>query len=68
MPQSQPTAFINARLVDPESRYDGPGSLVVAEGVIADVSRRPTFDSLSADLRVVDCAGAMLAPGLMIAI
>jgi dihydroorotase len=65
MPQSQPTAFINARLVDPESRYDGPGCLVVAEGVIADVTRRPTIDSLSADLRVVDCAGAMLAPGLI---
>ena len=36
------TAFVNARLVDPESGYDGPGSLVVADGVIADVARRPT--------------------------
>jgi dihydroorotase len=40
---AQPCAFINARLVDPESGYDGPGSLVVAQGVIADVIHRPHF-------------------------
>ena len=28
----RPTAFLNARLVDPESGYDGPGALVVADG------------------------------------
>ena len=61
----RPTAFVNARLVDPESRYDGPGCLVVVEGVIADVARRPTLENLSPELRVVDCNGAMLAPGLI---
>ena len=65
MPLTQPTAFINARLVDPESNYDGPGCLVVAEGVIADVSRRPTFEHLSSDMKIIDCGGAMLAPGLI---
>lgn len=59
------TAFLNARLVDPASGYDGPGCVVVAEGVIADVQRRPTIDNLSPDVRVVDCAGAMLCPGLI---
>lgn len=63
--KSAPTAFVNARLVDPESRYDGPGALVVAEGVIADVARRPGFEALSPDVRVIDCNGAMLAPGLI---
>ncbi len=38
---TQPTAFINARLVDPEARYDGVGSLVVQGGTIADVVRKP---------------------------
>ena len=61
----RPTAFVNARLVDPESRYDGPGCLIVVEGVIADVARRPALENLSADLHVVDCNGAMLAPGLI---
>ena len=62
---SRPIAFVNARLVDPESRYDGPGALVVTEGVIADVARRPMLENLSSDIRVVDCGGAMLAPGLI---
>ena len=30
-----PLAFVGARLVDPESGYDGPGRLVVADGRIA---------------------------------
>ena len=62
---SQPIAFINARLVDPESRYDGEGALVVQGGVIADVVKKPSLGKLSADIRVVDCNGAMLAPGLV---
>ena len=62
---NQPIAFINARLVDPEARYDGAGSLVVQGGVIADVVKKPSLGKLSDDIRVVDCNGAMLAPGLV---
>jgi dihydroorotase len=65
MARPQPTAFQNARLVDPESRYDGPGSLIVSEGVIADVAKGKDFKDLSGDVRVIDCGGAMLAPGLI---
>jgi dihydroorotase len=65
MSKTPPIAFINARLVDPETGYDGPGSAVIKDGVIADVLRRPTLESLSADVRVIDCGGAMLAPGLV---
>ena len=65
MVAAQTTAFINARLVEPESRYDGPGALVVREGVIADVVKRPDFGNLSDQIRVIDCNGAMLAPGLI---
>ncbi len=61
----QAIAFINARMVDPEGRYDGPGSVVVQGGVIADVVRKPGLGELSADIRVIDCNGAMLAPGLI---
>ena len=61
----QPIAFINARLIDPEARYDGIGSLVVQGGVIADVVKKPSLGVLSDDVRVVDCNGAMLAPGLV---
>ena len=62
---SPPIAFVGARLVDPESGYDGPGSLVVRDGVIADVQKRPDLERGSAQMRVIDCAGAVLAPGLI---
>jgi dihydroorotase len=65
MPAAAATALINARLIDPESRYDGPGALVVAEGVIADVVRRPSFGDIAQGVRVIDCNGAVLAPGLV---
>jgi dihydroorotase len=65
LPKPQPIAFINARLVDPESRYDGPGALVVQGGVIADAVKKPSLGKLSDDIRVVDCNGALLAPGLV---
>jgi dihydroorotase len=62
---AQPLAFINARLVDPETSYDGPGALIVAEGVIATVSREAALSGLSPDVRVIDAAGALLCPGLI---
>jgi dihydroorotase len=65
MSPPRPIAFTNARLVDPESGYDGPGGLVVAQGVIIDVRKGGEFNDLSDDLQVVDCNGAMLAPGLV---
>ena len=61
----RPIAFIGARLIDPVSGYDGPGCLVVADGVVADVVQRPEYDGLSADVDVIDCAGALLMPGLV---
>jgi dihydroorotase len=60
-----PLAFTNARLVDPEAGYDGPGSVIVKNGAIADVSHKPRIEDLSKDVRVIDCNGAMLAPGLV---
>jgi dihydroorotase len=62
---SRPLAFTNARLVDPASGYDGPGAVIVTEGVIADVAHAPGFGALSADVEVVDVDGALLIPGLI---
>jgi len=62
---SRPIAFTNARVVDPASGYDGPGSVIVTEGVIADVARAPTLGGLSSDVEVIDAAGALLIPGLI---
>ncbi len=62
---ARPIAFVNARLVDPESGYDGPGALIAEDGVIAAVRREADFADLSPDIRRIDCNGAMLAPGLI---
>ena len=62
---TQPCAFINARLIDPESGYDGPGALVVSNGLITQVVHSAQFDGPSPDMRIIDCNGAMLAPGLI---
>ena len=61
----RPVAFVNARLVDPESGYDGPGAVVVRDGLIADDFRAARIEAPSPDLELVDCGGAMLAPGLI---
>ena len=62
---ARPLAFVNARLVDPESGYDGPGALVVKDGRIGEVRREPALAGLSDDIRLVDAAGALLCPGLV---
>ncbi|WP_309645722.1 dihydroorotase [Phenylobacterium sp.] len=62
----RPTAFVNARLVDPASGWDGPGALLVGEnGKIADIAQGGDLGTLSADIEVIDARGAMLAPGLV---
>ena len=61
---SGPTAFINARLVDPETNRDEPGGLYVKDGVIADLGaslRRNAPEGAT----VIDCKGRMLCPGLV---
>jgi len=62
---ARPTAFVNARLVDPASGWDGPGALLVQSGRIADVAQGRDLGTLGPDVEVIDCAGAMLAPGLV---
>jgi len=62
---TRPLAFLNARLVDPETSYDGPGALLVQGGLIAEVLKDAQPQDLSADFETIDCAGAMLAPGLV---
>ncbi len=59
------TAFVNARLIDPATDYDGPGSVVVAEGVIADVIHGHQPPAGHAGMSVIDCDENALIPGLI---
>lgn len=62
---SPPIAIVGARLVDPASGYDGPGSLLVADGTIARVERSGRLPGPPPEARVIDAAGALLCPGLV---
>lgn len=61
---ARPIAISNVRLIDPASRYDGPGGVVVRGGRIADVIQGDLND-LSSDLDVIDGGGKALIPGLV---
>lgn len=58
------TLYKNARIVDPASGHDGPGELLTIGEDIADMGKK-LFDSVPADVQVVDCDGLVLAPGLV---
>ncbi|HEY9219706.1 MAG TPA: dihydroorotase, partial [Phenylobacterium sp.] len=62
---ARPFALTNVRLVDPASNYDGPGAVIVTEGLVADVAQGRDLGSLSADLEVIDAGGVALLPGLV---
>ncbi|MFY9969873.1 MAG: dihydroorotase [Roseiarcus sp.] len=65
MSSPQPIALLNARLVDPERETETRGGLVVIDGLIAGVGAAVTWDSIPAEARIVDCAGDVVAPGLI---
>jgi dihydroorotase len=59
------TAYVNARLVDPASGLDAPGGLLAEDGKIADFGAGLLADGVPEGAAVVDCAGHVLAPGLV---
>jgi dihydroorotase len=61
---TRPTAFLNARLIDPASNRDEPGGLLVKDGVIADLGTHLRRNAPEGT-EVVDCKGNVLCPGLI---
>lgn len=60
-----PTWIKNVRLLDPASRYDGPGSLLIKGDRIADVGPQLIEASIPEDAIVLDGEGVCLSPGLI---
>ncbi|MEI8393454.1 MAG: dihydroorotase [Rhodospirillaceae bacterium] len=58
-------AYVNARLLDPASGLDVPGSLLTEGGIIADFGPALFADGVPAGIERIDCGGACLAPGLV---
>jgi len=55
-------AIINARLVDPASGHDGPGGVLIEDGVIVQTGTEIDVDAAD---EVVDAQGRILAPALV---
>jgi len=62
---NRPLALLNARLIDPAAGTETRGGLLMINGVIADLGGAVTRDSVPADAQIIDCAGDMVAPGLI---
>jgi dihydroorotase len=60
-----PLAFVNARLVDPAAMTEMRGGVLVSDGVIAGVGEAIRADVLPESVRVIDCGGDVVAPGLI---
>lgn len=65
MQAPQPTAYINARLLDAESGLDVNGALLTEGPLIADFGSGLFNDGVPDGVRTIDCGGHCLAPGLV---
>lgn len=58
-------AYINARIIDPESGFDAKGALLTEGSKIADFGENLFSDGVPEGVEVVDCGGHALVPGLI---
>jgi dihydroorotase len=61
----QPVIITGARLVDPASHYDGPGSVRIEDGCFTGVEFQADPGPMSPDARHIDGTGLVLCPGLV---
>ena len=59
------TAYINARLLDPESGLDARGALLTEGAHIADLGQNLFADGVPEGIQVVECGSHCLSPGLV---
>ena len=63
-PHAYPVALVNVRLIDPASRHERRGGVLIADGVIADLGAHIAAGNVG-DAEIIDCGGRVLAPGLI---
>src|SRR3954451_20968884 len=61
----RPILLANARVVDPSRDFDGPGDVLIAEGVIRDARRGIGAAGVPEGTDIVNCSGKVVAPGLI---
>ena len=60
-----PLMIVDAHLSDPASGYDGPGALLIENGLIARIYQGETHPIGAPDTQVLDAGGKALIPGLI---
>jgi dihydroorotase len=61
----RPILLANARVIDPSRDFDGPGDVLIADGVIRDLKRGIGAAGVPEGTDVINCAGKVVAPGLI---
>src|SRR6201982_33679 len=61
----RPILLANARVIDPSRDFDGPGDVLIADGVIRDLKRGIGAAGVPEGTDVINCAGRIVAPGLI---
>src|SRR5437899_3124972 len=60
-----PILLANARVVDPSRALEMAGDVLIADGVIRDAQRGIRASGVPEGTEIVDCRGALVAPGLV---
>src|SRR6201987_12100 len=61
----RPILLANARVIDPSRDFDGPGDVLIADGMIRDLKRGMGPAGVPEGTDVINCAGRIVAPGLI---
>src|SRR5512144_1009464 len=61
----RPILLANARVVDPSRDFDGPGDLLISDGVVRDARRGIGAAGVPEGTDIINCAGKIVAPGLI---
>src|SRR4051794_20474925 len=61
----RPLLLANAPPIDPSRDLDGPGDVLIADGVIRDARRGIGAAGVPEGTDIVNCAGKVVAPGLI---
>ncbi len=64
-PHTGSTAYINARIVDPEANQEYTGAVLISDGKIADYGPNLFASGAPYGIESVDCKGLYLAPGIV---
>ena len=62
---SRPVLLANARIVDPARDLDGPGDVLISDGVVRDARRGIGAAGVPEGTDIINCVGKIVAPGLI---